>query len=102
MMLRKRLRQPMGALVVLTGVLVGAQGSRGQEGKTYFYMVDPGAYVLEKLDGRGMFQISAGPRQNLLRIALPPNMTASNVKLDLKKEFPDLQFVDNVDAPEAR
>jgi hypothetical protein len=92
----------MGALVILTWVLVGAQGARGQEGKTYFYMVDPGAYVLEKLDGRGIFEISAGPRQNLLRIGFPPNMTAADAKLDLKKEFPDLQFVDNVDGPQAR
>jgi hypothetical protein len=98
----KALRQLVGALAVLTWTLVSTHGSRGQEGKTYFYMVDPGPYVLEKLDGRGILQISAGPRKNLLRISFPSNATASEVKRDLKKEFPDLQFVDAVDAPEAR
>lgn len=101
-MLQKSLRRLGGALFALTWVLVDTHGSRGQEGRTYFYMLDPGPYVLEKLDGRGVLEISAGPRQNLLRIALPPDTTASQVKHDLKQEFPDLQFVDNVDGPAAR
>jgi hypothetical protein len=101
-MLQKSLRRLVSALVALTWVLVETHGSRGQEGKTYFYMLDPGPYVLEKLGGRGVLEISAGPRQNLLRIAFPPNTTASQVKRDLKTEFPDLQFVDNIDGPATR
>ena len=100
-MLRKPRRRLMCALAVLTWA-VSSHGSRGQEGKTYFYMLDPGPYVLEKLDARGLFQISAGPRENLLRIAFPPGTTASQVKRDLKNEFPNLKFVDNVDALKAR
>jgi len=101
-MLLKLLRRLVGALAVLAGAFIGSHDLHGQEGKTYFYMVDPGQYILEKLDGRGVFQISAGPKSNLLRIAFPPNTTATEVKRDLKKEFPDLQFIDNVDGPEAR
>jgi hypothetical protein len=100
-MLRKPRPRLMCALAVLTWALIN-HGARGQEGKTYFYMLDPGPYVLEKLDARGIFQISAGPRENLLRIAFPPDTTASQVKRDLQNEFPDLKFVDNVDAAEAR
>jgi len=100
-MLRKPPCRLMCALAVLTWVLIN-HGSRGQEGKTYFYMMDPGPYVLEKLDARGIFQISAGPRQDLLRLAFPPDTTASQVKRELKNEFPDLKFVDNVDGLEAR
>jgi len=100
-MLPKPPRQLLAALAALALILVGAHGSRGQEGKAYFYMVDPGPYILEKLEGRGIFQISAGPR-NLLRIEIPPNTTASEVKRGLRKEFPNLQFVDNVDGPGAR
>ena len=101
-MLLKPRRRLMGALAVLACALVGTHDTKGQEGKTYFYMVDPGQYVLEKLDGRGILEISAGPSKNLLRVAFPPNMTASDVKRDLKKEFPNLQFVENVEAPPAR
>ena len=100
-MLRKPPRRLMCALAVLTWALIN-HGSSGQEGKTYFYMLDPGPYVLEKLDARGIFQISAGPRENLLRIDFPPDTTASQVKQDLKNEFPGLKFVDNVDALKAR
>jgi len=100
-MLEKPIRRLVGAAAVLSCTLVGIHGAKGQEGKTYFYIIDPGAYVLEKLDGRGILQISAGPKQDLLRIGFPANTTAPEVKRDLKKEFPNLKFIDNVDAPGA-
>jgi hypothetical protein len=87
---------------MLTWFLAGTHPSRAQEGITYFYLLDPGQYVLEKLDGRGTFRISAGPKKNVLRIDVPPNTTAREVKRDLKKEFANLQFIDNVDGPEGR
>jgi hypothetical protein len=92
----------VNAVAILTWLLAGTHASRGQEGITYFYLLDPGPYVLEKLDGRGIFGISAGPKKNVLRIDIPPNTTARDVKRDLKKEFADLQFIDHVDGPEGR
>jgi hypothetical protein len=50
-MLEKPIRRLVGAVAVLSWVLVGIHGANGQEGKTYFYIIDPGAYVLQKLDG---------------------------------------------------
>jgi hypothetical protein len=100
MVLQNQVHQFLSALAMLTWLIAGTHASRGQEGKTYFYLLDPGPYVLEKLEGRGTFQISAGPKKNVLRIDVPPNTTAREAKRDLKKEFPDLQFLDNVDGPE--
>ena len=88
------------ALTFLACVLTGDVSA--QEGKTYFYVVNPGAYILEKLEGRGIFLISSGPGDNILRIVFPAEMTASQVKRELKTEFPGLQIVENVDDPRAR
>jgi hypothetical protein len=102
MVQRNLVHRILSAVTILTWLLAGTHASRGQEGITYFYLLDPGQYVLEKLDGRGIFRISEGPKKNVLRIDVPSNTTARDVKRDLKKEFADLQFIDNVDGPQGR